>query len=101
VTKVINRVRVLSCVGLLLAINLLLATSILAQENIPAPKPAETLYLQLRSVGLDKARVYHIREASIDRSSIHITLEDGTIAFSEAHADFRVRPEPADVLAVL
>ena len=78
--------RVLSCVGLLLAINLLLATSILAQENIPAPKPAETLYLQLRSVGLDKARVYHIREASIDRSSIHITLEDGTIAFTEGVA---------------
>jgi len=27
--------------------------------------------------------------------------QDGTIAFSEAHADFRVRPEPADVLSSL
>ena len=27
--------------------------------------------------------------------------QDGTIAFSEAHADPRVRPEPADVLAAL
>ncbi len=27
--------------------------------------------------------------------------QDGHIAFSEAHADFRVRPEPADVLAAL
>ena len=27
--------------------------------------------------------------------------QDGTIAFAEAHADFHVRPEPADVLALL
>jgi len=27
--------------------------------------------------------------------------QDGTIRFAEAHADFRVRPEPADVLAAL
>jgi peroxiredoxin len=30
-----------------------------------------------------------------------VVNQDGTIAFSEAHADFRVRPEPADVFAVL
>lgn len=30
-----------------------------------------------------------------------VLAQDGRIAFSEAHADFRVRPEPADVLAVL
>ncbi len=30
-----------------------------------------------------------------------VVAQDGTIAFSEAHADFRVRPEPADVLAAL
>ena len=30
-----------------------------------------------------------------------VILQDGTIAFSEAHADFRVRPEPADVLEIL
>jgi hypothetical protein len=45
--------------------------------------PAEALYLQLRSVGLDKSRVYHIREASLDRGAMHITLNDGTIAFTE------------------
>jgi len=45
--------------------------------------PAESLYLQLRSVGLDKARVYHVRDASLDRAAIHITLNDGTIAFTE------------------
>lgn len=32
---------------------------------------------------------------------VFVVRQDGTIAFSEAHADFRVRPEPADVLAVL
>lgn len=32
---------------------------------------------------------------------VFVVRQDGTIAFSEAHADFRVRPEPADVLAAL
>jgi peroxiredoxin len=30
-----------------------------------------------------------------------VLAQDGVIAFSEAHADFRVRPEPAEVLAAL
>lgn len=30
-----------------------------------------------------------------------VVRRDGTLAYSEAHADFRVRPEPADVLAAL
>ncbi len=33
--------------------------------------------------------------------AVFVIRQDNTIAFSEAHADFRVRPEPADVLAVL
>jgi len=53
-----------------------------AAETQPA-KPAEALYLQLGSVGLDAGRVYQVREASLDRASIHITLEDGTIAFTQ------------------
>jgi len=32
---------------------------------------------------------------------LFVVRQDGTIAFSEAHADFRVRPEPADVLSVI
>ena len=47
------------------------------------PGPAESLYLQLASVGLDPERVFKVRGASLDRSSIHITLEDGTIAFTK------------------
>ena len=30
-----------------------------------------------------------------------VVRQDGLVAFSEAHADFRVRPEPAEVLGVL
>lgn len=48
------------------------------------PGPAESLYLKLRSVGLDKTHVYKIREASIERAKLHISLDDGTIAFTEA-----------------
>ena len=45
--------------------------------------PAETLYQQLRSVGLDRSRVYRVRDASLDRASSHISLSDGTMAFTE------------------
>jgi len=33
--------------------------------------------------------------------AVFVINQDNTIAFAEAHADFRVRPEPAAVLAVL
>lgn len=39
--------------------------------------------MQLHSVGLDKSRVYHIREVTLERSAFHITFDDGTIAFTE------------------
>jgi hypothetical protein len=56
-----------------------------AQQPAPAQiqGPAESLYLKLRRVGLDKARVFTIREAALDRASLHITLDDGMIAFAE------------------
>jgi hypothetical protein len=44
---------------------------------------AENLYLQLQTVGLSKSRVFRLRDVSIDRSAFHITLNDGTIAFTE------------------
>ena len=49
-----------------------------------SPGPAESLYLRLRSVGLDKTQIYAIREGSLDRASLHISLESGTIAFTES-----------------
>lgn len=48
-----------------------------------AGKPGEALYRELSQVTLDPARVYRVREASLDRSAIHITLDDGTIAFTQ------------------
>jgi hypothetical protein len=53
-----------------------------AAEN-PPDKPAEAVYLQLGGVGLDASRVYQVRGASLNRSAVHITLEDGTIGFTQ------------------
>jgi hypothetical protein len=39
--------------------------------------------MQLCTVGLSKSRVYRVREVSVDRAAFHITLNDGTIAFTE------------------
>ncbi|HXY51312.1 MAG TPA: M1 family aminopeptidase [Terriglobales bacterium] len=46
------------------------------------PSPAEQLYQQLGSVGLDPARTYRVRGASLDRPALRITLEDGEISFT-------------------
>ena len=88
-TKVLDRVvRVgLAAAWLCLAIapSSLLGQSTLQVEASP-PKTgssAENLYFQLRNVGLDKDRVYRIRNAALDRAAIHITLDDGTIAFTQ------------------
>jgi len=54
-----------------------------AVGGVPPEKPAEALYLQLGQVKLDPARVYQVRGASLDRSAIHITLEDGKIGFTQ------------------
>jgi hypothetical protein len=51
-------------------------------EN-PPEKPGEALYLRLGQVGLDPDRVYQVRSASLDRSAVHISLEDGTIGFTQ------------------
>lgn len=53
-----------------------------AAQSLP-DKPAEKLYLQLGEVGLDPERVYQVRDASLDRSSVHISLDDGTIGFTQ------------------
>ncbi len=49
----------------------------------PADHSAEALYLKLQDVGLDKSRVYNIREVTLERAAFHITFDDGTIAFTE------------------
>ncbi len=82
-TKVPHRMRILMA----LCLAILPLTSSSYGQATPAqkrePGPAESLYLQLASVGLDPSRVFKVRGASLDRSSIHITLDDGTIAFTK------------------
>ena len=58
------------------------ASATAARSTAGVSRPAQTLYLQLGSVGLDAARTYRIRGASVDRSVLHITLEDGEISFT-------------------
>jgi Peptidase family M1 domain len=58
-----------------------------AQQSPPDPDAknhAQAFYSKLRSVGLNKSQVYKIREASLDRGKVHISLDDGTIAFTQA-----------------
>ena len=52
-------------------------------DSAAAARPGEALYLQLGQVGLDTSRVFNIRDASIERPSVDITLDDGTIAFTQ------------------
>ncbi len=47
------------------------------------PQSASDLYARIRTVGLDPARVYRIRDASLTRPSLSLTFDDGTIAFTE------------------
>ena len=54
-----------------------------ASSSRPELRSAEALYLALKSAALDKTRVYNIREASLDHAALHITLDDGTIAFTQ------------------
>lgn len=88
ITKVLPKIRpggaVVAVCALLLAF-CGAAKPALGQANGPTQnvKPAEALYQDLGNVGLDPTRVFKVREASLDRASVHITLEDGTIAFTK------------------
>ena len=58
----------------------LLAGDVLGQKT----PSAMALYRQLRSVGITAATTHRVRDAGLDRDDIHISLQDGTIAFTEA-----------------
>jgi Peptidase family M1 domain len=76
---IVRGARIAAAIGLAVCVA---PPSLVRAEN-PPEKPAEALYLQLGRVGLDPARVYKVRGASLERSAIHITLEDGAIAFTQ------------------
>ena len=79
-TKVLLTIRTLLVTALWIA---LFPRSSGATTPVAAEKPAENLYLQLGEVGLDPSRVYQVRGASLSRGRIQISLEDGTIAFTQ------------------
>jgi len=54
-----------------------------AESSLQCPQTTSALYSRIRSVGLDPQRVYHVRDASIDRPNLHLDLDDGTLAFTE------------------
>jgi hypothetical protein len=54
-----------------------------AQQASSQGGPAEALYLKLKSIGLDASKVFRIRDVTLDRAALHLTLENGTIAFTE------------------
>jgi hypothetical protein len=71
--------------ALVTSVLLLIATAATRGVGTSTDKvgPAVTLYRQLRDLGLDPARVYRIRDVGLDRGEIHISLNSGTIAFSQ------------------
>jgi hypothetical protein len=54
-----------------------------AGSGTDCPQTTSELYARIRSVELDPQRVYHVRDASIDRPNFHLDLDDGTLAFTE------------------
>ncbi len=70
-------------IGSLLAFAI--ATAMAHAQSPPdhCPSTAAALYQRIRTVGLNPDRVYHVRAASIHRPSLDITLDDGTLAFTE------------------
>lgn len=80
-TKVLVRLRPWWLVALWL-----LAGRALAQTAAPTaacPQTAPALYDRLGSVPLDEHRIFHIRNGAIDRPSVHLDFDDGTLAFTE------------------
>lgn len=60
-----------------------LTSLVCSQTPTDSQGPTNSLYLKLQSVGLDKSRVFRVRDGAIDRASLHISFEDGTIAFAQ------------------
>src|SRR5271156_1610463 len=83
VTKVLVRSRRMMMIGLAWCLLSATAEAQAAGPGTDCPQTTSGLYARIRSVELDPQRVYHIRDASIDRPNLHIDLDDGTLAFTE------------------
>ncbi len=66
------------------AVVALFAAVVVCPASAQTPSPVQKLYRELHSVGLDPARVYDIRDATLNREDLHLSLDNGTIAFTRA-----------------
>lgn len=58
---------------------------VLCGKCLSAQEPsAANLYRQLQTVSLDPAHLYRIREADLEREDLHLSLDEGVIAFTHA-----------------
>jgi hypothetical protein len=62
---------------------LLCSTAVAVGQTPNCPQTTSALYARLRSVSLDPNRAYRVRDASIDHPSLHLDLDNGTLAFTE------------------
>jgi hypothetical protein len=76
----------LPAVTKVLVLALLLASvRMSAQTQAPVtPANAAALYRDILNPGLDSSQVHTVREVSVDREDLHISLSDGTIALIQA-----------------
>src|ERR1019366_7903754 len=66
------------CLGLMIGLvgGLRAARTWARPASLECPQTTSALYARCRSVGLDPQRVYHVRDASIDRPNLHLDLDD-------------------------
>jgi len=81
VTKVLVRLRQIALVCCLSTAVIVVAQPPPAGSH--CPQNTSEMYARLRTVGLDPGRVYHVRDASLDRPGLGVSLEDGTLTFTE------------------
>jgi hypothetical protein len=81
VTKVLRRARGLGW-GAIIGLAVCVLPAACATDDNASSKPAEALYMQLGQARLDPAQVYKVRDASLTRPAIHISLDDGTLGFT-------------------
>jgi hypothetical protein len=94
--------QIIPCLAVLI---LTVTGNIFAASADPAcPQNSSALYGRIRAITLDPERVYRIRDGSIDRPSLHLDFDDGTLAFTrdicgrvtgaffEGEGEIRLRP---------
>jgi hypothetical protein len=70
--------------GHLLVVGLFLAAGAVSTQQAPAPRqmsPSEQLYQSLSTLRVDPSRVYNVRDLTLRRDGVALTLGDGKFAF--------------------